>query len=162
MLTVGKKAPAFNLLDQKHKKHKLSDYDGKWRVVYFYPKDDTPGCTKEACAIAEVYKDFGKAKVKVFGVSKDSPESHAAFAKKYKLPFTLLSDESTKMMEKYGAWGEKKSFGKVSVGALRITYIIDPAGKVAAAYPKVDPASHALKLLKDIESLKVAYKAMKK
>lgn len=161
MLAIGKKAPAFNLADQKNKKHKLSDYAGKWVVVYFYPKDDTPGCTKEACAIAEVYKEFGKALVKVFGVSKDSPESHAKFAKKYNLPFTLLSDESTKTIEKYDAWREKSMFGKKSMGTVRISYVIDPDGKVAAAYPKVDPASHALQLLADIKELKGEYKKRK-
>lgn len=159
MLTIGKKAPAFTLVDQNNKKQKLSDYDGKWRVVYFYPKDDTPGCTKEACAIAEVYQDFSKAKVKVFGVSKDSPESHKAFAKKYTLPFTLLSDESGKMIEKYGAWQEKSMYGKKFMGIARITYIIDPAGKVAAVYPKVSPDKHALQLLADITKLKAAAKA---
>jgi len=157
MLVVGKKAPAFNLADQKEIKHKLSDYAGKWVIIYFYPKDDTPGCTKEACAIAEVYKDFGKARVKVFGVSKDSPASHKMFAKKYSLPFTLLSDESTKTIEKYGAWQEKNMYGKMVWGTARITYVINPDGKVAAVYPKVDPASHALKLLKDIVELKKAY-----
>ena len=158
MLAIGKKAPAFTLVDQNNKPHKLSDTDGKWRVIYFYPKDDTPGCTKEACAIAEVYKDFGKAGVKVFGVSKDSPESHKKFAKKYNLPFTLLSDESTKMIQKYGAWQERSMYGKKYMGSVRITYIVDPAGKVAATYPKVSPDKHALELLKDIKELKASYK----
>lgn len=153
MLDIGKKAPAFTLPDQNNKKIKLSDFDGTWRVVYFYPKDDTPGCTKEACAIAEVYKDFSKLGVKVFGASKDSPESHKKFAKKYNLPFTLLSDESTKMIEKYGAWQEKSMYGKKYMGIARITYIIDPKGKVAAAYPKVSPDQHALQLLKDLKVL---------
>lgn len=158
MLIIGKKAPAFTLLDQSGKPQKLSDHDGKWRVVYFYPKDDTPGCTKEACAIAEVYKDFTKAGVKVFGVSKDSPESHKAFAKKFKLPFTLLSDESLKTIEKYGAWQERSMYGKKFMGTARITYIIDPKGKVAAVYPKVTPDKHALQLLQDLKTLKAAYK----
>ncbi len=158
MLAIGKKAPAFNLLDQNGKQHKLSDYDGKWRIVYFYPKDDTAGCTKEACAIAEVYKDFSKAGVKVFGVSKDSPASHKAFVKKYNLPFTLLSDESTKMIEKYGAWQERSMYGKKFMGTARISYIINPIGKIAAVYPKVSPDTHALQLLADIKELKKNFK----
>ncbi len=158
MLAIGKKAPAFNLLDQNGKQHKLSDYDGKWRIVYFYPKDDTAGCTKEACAIAEVYKDFSKAGVKVFGVSKDSPASHKAFVKKYNLPFTLLSDESTKMIEKYGAWQERSMYGKKFMGTARISYIIDPIGKIAAVYPKVSPDKHALQLLADLKELKKNFK----
>ncbi len=158
MLAIGKKAPAFNLLDQNGKFHKLSDYEGKWRIVYFYPKDDTAGCTKEACAIAEVYKDFSKAGVKVFGVSKDSPASHKAFAKKYNLPFTLLSDESLKMIEKYGAWQERSMYGRKFMGTARVSYIINPQGKVAAVYPKVTPAGHALQLLGDIKELKKNFK----
>lgn len=158
MLAIGKKAPAFNLLDQNGKLQKLSDYEGKWRIVYFYPKDDTAGCTKEACAIAEVYKDFSKAGVKVFGVSKDSPASHKAFAKKYNLPFTLLSDESLKMIEKYGAWQERSMYGRKFMGTARVSYIIDPKGKVVAVYPKVTPASHALQLLGDIKELKKNFK----
>jgi len=157
MLAIGKKAPAFNLSDQDGKKHKLSDYTGKWVVIYFYPKDDTAGCTKEACAIADVYKDFGRAGVKVFGVSKDSQASHKKFAEKYNLPFTLLSDESTVTIEKYGAWQERSMYGKKFLGTVRITYILNPEGKVAAVYPKVDPASHALLLLADLKELKKAY-----
>ena len=156
MLAIGKKAPAFSLVDQDEQKHKLSDYVGKWVVIYFYPKDDTPGCTKEACAIAEVYKDFGKAGVAVLGVSKDSPASHKKFAEKFSLPFKLLSDESTVMIQKYGAWKEKSMYGKKYLGTERITYVVNPEGKIVAAYPKVDPASHALTLLADIEELKKA------
>lgn len=158
MLAIGKKAPGFDLPDQDNKKHKLSDYDGKWRVIYFYPKDNTPGCTKEACAIAEVYEDFGKAGVKVFGVSKDSPASHKKFAEKFNLPFTLLSDESKKMMEKYGAWQERSMYGRKYMGTARITYVIDPDGKVAAVYPKVTPTRHALQLLNDLKELKKSAK----
>lgn len=158
MLAIGKKAPAFTLLDQNGKLHKLSDSDGKWRVVYFYPKDDTAGCTKEACAIAEVYKDFTKVGVKVFGISKDSPASHKAFAKKYNLPFTLLSDESTKTIEKYGAWQERSMYGRKFMGTIRMSYVINPEGKVSALYPKVSPDKHALQLLADLKTLKLAFK----
>jgi len=158
MLAIGKKAPVFSLRDQDGKLHKLSDYDGKWRIVYFYPKDDTAGCTKEACAIAEVYKDFSKAGVKVFGVSKDSVVSHKKFAQKYNLPFTLLSDESTKIIEKYGAWQERSLYGRKFMGTVRVSYIINPAGKIAAVYPKVSPDKHALQLLADVKELKKKFK----
>lgn len=153
MLTINQKAPAFNLVDEVGNKHRLSDYKGQWLVIYFYPKDDTPGCTKEACGIAEVYDEFAKMGVKVFGISKDSPASHLKFKEKYHLPFTLLSDESTAMIEKYGVWKEKSMYGKTFMGIDRITYIIDPAGKVAKVYPKVSPADHALKLLNDLRTL---------
>lgn len=164
MLKVGRKAPAFKLADQDGKIHTLKEYAGKWLLIYFYPKDDTPGCTKEACAIAEVYKDFKKLGVTVFGVSKDSPKSHKKFALKYNLPFMLLSDESTEMNQAYGAWAEKKMMGKTFMGTLRISYLIGADGKIARVYPDVDPANHALQLLADIKAIrkeeKKAAKAM--
>jgi peroxiredoxin Q/BCP len=153
MLEINTKAPAFNLMDEAGAKHRLSDYKGQWLVIYFYPKDDTPGCTKEACGIAEVYDEFAKLGVKVFGVSKDSPASHVKFKEKYHLPFTLLSDESTEMIEKYGVWKEKSMYGKTFMGINRITYIINPSGKIARVYPKVSPADHALQLLGDLRIL---------
>ena len=151
MLTIKTKAPAFNLLDQHEIKHRLSEYKGKWVLIYFYPKDDTPGCTKEACGIAEIYNDFKKLGLVVLGVSKDSPQSHATFAAKYKLPFTLLSDESTEMIQAYGAWVEKSMYGKKYLGINRVSYLVDPMGKVAKVYPKVDPANHALEILADVK-----------
>ncbi|HMO78436.1 MAG TPA: peroxiredoxin [Candidatus Paceibacterota bacterium] len=154
MLKIGRKAPLFKLLDQNAEMQSLKNFLGKWTVIYFYPKDDTPGCTKEACAIADIYKDFKRQGVVVLGVSKDTPKSHLKFAVKYNLPFTLLSDPTMEMMTKYGAFAEKKMYGKVVRGTNRITYIIDPEGKVAAAYPDVDPASHALQLLADLKKLK--------
>lgn len=157
MLKISRKAPLFKLLDQNGQLQSLKDNFGKWTIVYFYPKDDTPGCTKEACAIADIYKDFKRLGVTVFGVSKDTPKSHLKFATKYNLPFTLLSDPAMEMMTKYGAFSEKKMFGKVVRGTKRITYVIDPAGKIAAAYPEVDPASHALQLLADVKKLKKNY-----
>jgi len=153
MLEINTKAPAFTLVDDSNVKRKLSEFKGKWVVLYFYPKDDTPGCTKEACGIAEVYDDFAKLGVTVLGVSKDSPATHTKFKEKYNLPFTLLSDESTEMMQSYEAWKEKSMFGKKYMGIVRITYIINPSGKIAKAYPKVTPADHALTLLKDLENL---------
>ncbi|MCB9810136.1 thioredoxin-dependent thiol peroxidase [Candidatus Nomurabacteria bacterium] len=153
MLEINTKAPAFTLVDDSNVKRKLSEFKGKWVVLYFYPKDDTPGCTKEACGIAEVYDDFAKLGVTVLGVSKDSPATHTKFKEKYNLPFTLLSDESTEMMQSYEAWKEKSMFGKKYMGIVRITYILNPSGKIAKAYPKVTPADHALTLLKDLENL---------
>lgn len=153
MLEVGKKAPAFNLPDQDGKNHKLSDYAGKWVLVYFYPKDNTPGCTKEACAIRDYWSDFGKIGAVVLGVSKDSVKSHRNFADKHSLPFTLLSDESTKMIEKYGAWQKKKMAGREYMGIVRISYLVDPKGKVAKVYPKVKPPEHAAEVLADLKEL---------
>ncbi|MES2749051.1 MAG: thioredoxin-dependent thiol peroxidase [Patescibacteria group bacterium] len=153
MLKIGRKAPAFSLLDQDSVMHTLKHYVGKWTLLYFYPKDDTPGCTKEACMIADVYNDFKKMKVSVIGVSKDTPKSHKKFAEKYTLPFTLLSDPTMEMMDKYGAFVEKQMYGKTVRGTNRISYLINPEGKIAKAYPNVDPANHALELLKDIKVL---------
>ncbi len=158
MFKIGRKAPLFKLLDQDNKTQSLKTSLGNWIVIYFYPKDDTPGCTKEACAIADVYKDFKRQGVTVFGVSKDTPKSHKKFAEKYNLPFTLLSDPTMEMMDKYGAFVEKKMYGKVVRGTNRITYVVDPEGKIAAAYPEVDPASHALQLLADVKKLKKSFK----
>lgn len=154
MLKVGNKVPAFTLKDQNDTERSLKEFEGKWLIIYFYPKDDTPGCTKEACAIAEIYADFEKLGVTVLGVSKDTPRSHKRFAEKFNLPFTLLSDPSTEMIQAYGAWGEKSMYGRKYMGTLRVSYLVDPKGKVAKVYPDVDPANHALELLKDIQTLK--------
>ncbi len=120
-IVEGKKAPAFALDGSDGKKHKLSDYTGKTVIIYFYPKDDTPGCTKEACNFKTLNKKIEKQGAVVLGVSKDDLESHDKFIKKFKLPFTLLSDPSTKMMQKYEAWGEKNMYGKKTVGCIRST-----------------------------------------
>lgn len=154
MLKNDRKAPSFSLLDQTSTAQTLKQYMGKWVLLYFYPKDDTPGCTKEACMIAEVYSDFKKLGVVVLGVSKDIPKSHQKFAAKYNLPFTLLSDPTMNMMDQYGAFVEKTMYGKTVRGTKRISYLINPTGKIAKVYPDVDPASHALELLKDIKLLK--------
>ena len=153
MLEVGKKAPAFNLPDQDGKKHRLSEYAGKWVLVYFYPKDNTSGCTKEACAIRDDWSGFKKLGAVVLGVSKDSVKSHRNFADKHSLPFTLLSDESTKMIEKYGAWQKKKMAGREYVGIVRISYLVDPKGKIAKVYPKVKPPEHSAEVLVDLKEL---------
>lgn len=154
MLKIGRKAPLFTLLDQDAVTRKLKDYAGTWTILYFYPKDDTPGCTKEACMLTEVYKDFKKLGVAVVGVSKDTPKSHKKFAEKYSLPFTLLSDPTMEMMGKYGAAVEKQMYGKTVRGTNRISYLIAPDGKIAKVYPNVDPAGHALELLADIKHIK--------
>ncbi len=154
MLKVGRKAPLFTLLDQDAKSQSLKEYKGQWVLLYFYPKDDTPGCTTEACTIADIYKDFKRQGTVVLGVSKDTPKSHKKFAEKYSLPFTLLSDPTMEMMDTYGAKAEKSMYGKIVRGTNRITYIINPEGKIAKVYAEVDPASHALQLLTDLKQLK--------
>ena len=142
------------MLDQDEATHSLKQYRGSYVLLYFYPKDDTPGCTKEACAITDVYGDFKQLGVVVLGVSKDSPKSHKKFATKYNLPFTLLSDADIAVAELYGAWKEKTMFGKTALGMLRISYLIDVEGKILKVYPNVDPANHALQILKDVKELK--------
>lgn len=149
-----KQAPGFSLLDQNEKVHNLSDYAGKWVVLYFYPKDDTPGCTTEACSFRderEAITEFGNATV--IGVSMDSPKSHKKFAKKYGLNFTLLSDPDHKVIEAYSSWKLKKLFGRSFMGIIRSTYIINPQGFIAKEYPKVDPKKHAVEIIKDLRSL---------
>lgn len=150
-LKEGDKAPSFNLPDQKGKKHKLSDYKGKWVLLYFYPKDDTPGCTKEACAIRDVYPKFKKLGIKVFGASADSVAKHEKFADKHDLPFTLLSDEEKKLVKDYGVWGKKKFMGREYMGINRMSFLIDPKQKIAKIYPKVKPADHAEEVLADMK-----------
>lgn len=153
MLEAGQKAPDFSLPDDTGTVRSLNAEAGKWIVVYFYPKDDTPGCTKEACAIRDIYSEFEMKGVTVFGVSKDSVASHAKFKAKYDLPFTLLADESTDMITAYGAWKEKSMYGKTFMGIQRMSYLIDPEGKVAKVYPKVAPTEHAHEILKDLGEL---------
>ncbi len=143
-LSEGKKAPPFTLQDARGRDVSLSDFAGKDVVVYFYPEDDTPGCTKEACGFRDGWSDLRKAGVVVLGVSPDGAESHRAFAKKYELPFTLLSDPRHAMMKKYGAWGEKLLYGKAVVGVIRSTVWIGPDGKIKKHWRRVpDAARHA-------------------
>jgi thioredoxin-dependent peroxiredoxin len=150
----GKKAPAFKLADAAGKIVALEDFAGKNVILYFYPKDDTPGCTKEACGFRDGWSDLKKAGAVVLGVSADSGESHQAFAAKYKLPFTLLSDPDRKVMTAYGAWGEKMMYGKKVIGVIRSTVWIGPDGKVKKHWAKVpDAAEHPDKV---IEALKGA------
>lgn len=142
MVEVGKKAPAFNLTDQSGKNVKLSDLKGKKIVLYFYPKDNTSGCTKEACYFRDEISMFDKLDAVVLGVSADSVESHKKFADKYQLPFSLLSDPGKEMLETYGVWKEKSMYGKKYMGIERTTVIIDENGKVKKIFPKVKVDGH--------------------
>ncbi len=149
-----RKAPDFSLQDQHDKTKTLADYAGRWVVLYFYPRDDTPGCTTEACSFRderELIAELGNAEV--IGVSKDSFKSHANFAKKYSLNFTLLSDESLDTIKAYGAWGERSMYGRKFMGVLRNTYLIDPKGKIVKEYPRVTPKKHAAQIIKDLRAL---------
>lgn len=146
-LKVKQLAPDFELLDQDGKINKLSDYRNQWVLLYFYPKDDTPGCTKEACAIRDSFPAFGELKVKVFGVSVDSVKSHKKFAEKYDLPFTILADEKKEVVKKYGVWQKKKFMGKEYMGTVRTSFLIDPKGKLAKIYENVKPEIHAGEVL---------------
>lgn len=148
----GKKAPAFSLHGSDGKKHSLKDYAGKTIILYFYPKDDTPGCTKEACNFKKLHAKFIKKDAVVLGVSRDSLESHDSFIEKFKLPFVLLSDPNAGVMEKYGAWGEKNMYGKKTMGTIRSTTIIGPDGKVAKHWKRVAKAeTHPEQVLKWFE-----------
>lgn len=153
MLEVGKKAPAFTLLDQHGTQRALKEFLGKWVLLYFYPRDMTPGCTTEACTLRDSMSAFNTLNAVVLGVSKDSPESHIKFIKAEKLNFDLLSDESTKMIQKYGAWQQKSMFGNKYMGIQRMSYLIDPKGKVAKVYPKASPSKHAAQVVKDLKEL---------
>ena len=147
MLTVGQKAPDFTLNDQNGNPVSLSDFLGKKVVVYFYPKDNTPGCTRQACAFAGAYEQFKQKDVAVIGISKDSVASHIKFAEKYSLPFILLSDPDRIAIESFGAWAEKKLYGKVSMGVVRCTFIIDEQGIVTHVMPKAKPDTNAQEIL---------------
>ena len=147
MLEVGMKAPDFTLLDKRGNSVSLSDFLGKKVVLYFYPKDSTPGCTRQACAFAQNHSNFEDKNVVVIGVSKDSVASHLKFAEKYELPFVLLSDPELQAIQAYGVWQEKKLYGKVSMGVVRTTYIIDEQGIIEKVMPKVKPDTNAAEIL---------------
>lgn len=141
MLKEGEKAPL------------VDSYEGQWVLLYFYPKDDTPGCIKEACAFRDNFKELGKLGVAIVGVSKDSENSHEKFRQKYGLPFDLIPDTELKWIKAYGAWQKKKFMGREFMGTARISYLIDPEGKIAKVYPKVKPLQHAAEVLQDMKSL---------
>lgn len=147
MLEVGTKAPDFTLKNQEGQEVSLSQFAGKRVVLYFYPRDNTPGCTRQACGFAQNYEDFTQRDVVVIGVSKDSVASHLKFAQKYELPFVLLSDPDLEAIQAYSVWQEKKLYGKVSMGVVRTTYIIDPQGVIEKAMPKVKPDTNAAEIL---------------
>lgn len=147
MLEVGMKAPDFCLMDKDGNSVGLSDFAGKKVVLYFYPKDNTPGCTRQACAFAANYEQFQAQDVVVIGISKDSVESHLKFAQKYDLPFVLLSDPELQAIQAYGVWQEKKLYGKVSMGVVRTTYLINEQGIIEKVMPKVKPDTNAAEIL---------------
>ena len=154
MLTEGTIAPDFTLVDQDGKERKLSDYRGERVILYFYPKDNTPGCTKEACSLRDREVDFSQLNTTILGISRDSSESHKKFIAKEKLNFTLLSDPDHKVMEEYGAWGEKLLYGKKSLGVIRSTFIINKDGVIEKVYKKVSTATHGDDILKCLSSIR--------
>lgn len=147
MLQIGMKAPEFTLKNQHGEEVRLADFLGKKVVLYFYPKDNTPGCTRQACAFAEAYEAFRNKDIAVIGVSKDSVASHVKFAQKFELPFTLLSDPELQAIEPYGVWQEKKMCGKTCMGVVRTTFIIDETGHIEHIMPKVKPDTNAAEIL---------------
>ena len=150
MLEVGTKAPDFTLPDQNGNRHSLSDYRGKKVILYFYPKDNTPGCTKQACGFAERYPQFIEKGAVVLGISKDSVASHKKFEEKYGLPFTILSDPELKVIQAYDVWKEKMNYGKVSMGVVRSTYLIDEEGKIVKSFDKVKAADNPEQMLGEL------------
>jgi len=150
MLEIGQKAPDFSLPDTKGNTVSLADYRGQKVVLYFYPRDNTPGCTRQACAFAGLYQAFREKNVQVIGISKDSVASHVKFAEKYSLPFVLLADPERTAIEAYGVWQEKKQYGKVSMGVVRTTFVIDEEGKIQKIMPKVKPDTNAEEILAEL------------
>jgi len=153
LIDEGSKSPGFSLVDQDGKTHRLKDYAGRPVVLYFYPKDDTPGCTTEACAFRDAQPDFGTVKAVVLGVSVLDTKSKAKFAKKHGLNFPLLADEDHAVADAYGAWQEKSMYGRKYMGVARITYLIGPDGRVAKRWDKVSPSTHAAEVLEAAKAL---------
>ena len=156
IVEVGKKAPAFTLADAAGVKRSLADYAGRWVVLYFYPRDDTSGCTREASDFTKERADFDALDAVVLGVSPDPPDRHAKFAEKYGLTVTLLSDPQHRTLEAYGAWGRRMLYGKPSMGVLRSTVLIDPAGRVAHVWPRVRVDGHADAVREKLKGLRGA------
>jgi len=152
-IAAGTRAPDITLPDQDGTIQNLADRRGKWVLVYFYPRDDTPGCTVEACGVRDAWSEFRAHDIEVFGISADSAKRHRKFADKFELPFTLLADEEKKVIRAYGAWGKKKFMGREFDGILRQSFLINPTGKIAKIYPKVKPADHAAEVLADVQAL---------
>jgi len=149
-MNLNELSPDFSLKDQNGKAHSLSEYKGKWVLLYFYPRDFTPGCTTEACGIRDNFDEYKKKGIVVLGVSSDSVESHKKFAAKHELPFTLLSDENKKVIKMYGVEKEKNIFGKKVMGVSRTSYLINPKGEIAKIYKNVKPPIHASQVLEDV------------
>lgn len=147
MLSIGEKAPDFTLYDKNGEAVSLADFAGRKVVLYFYPRDNTPGCTRQACAFAENFDEFRNLDAAVIGISKDSVSSHVKFAEKYSLPFILLSDPEHSVIEAFGAWQEKKNYGKVSFGTVRSTFVIDENGFIEKVMPKVKPDTNAAEII---------------
>lgn len=154
MPALGSIASNFTLLDQDGNEHSLSETRGKYTLVYFYPKDDTPGCTKEACSLGEYMPDFSKSGAVIFGISADTVKSHKKFAEKYGLPFTLLADPDHLAINAYGVWGKKKFMGRDYDGIFRTSFLIAPDGTIAKIYENVKPEKHAEEVLADLEALR--------
>ena len=150
MLEIGTKAPEFTLPDQNGIEHSLSDYLGKKVILYFYPRDNTAGCTKQACGFGDLYPQFEEKGAVVIGISKDSVASHKKFEEKYGLPFTLLSDTEKTVIQAYDVWKEKKNYGKVSMGVVRTTYLIDEEGIIIKAFGKVKAADNPQQMLNEL------------
>lgn len=156
MISVQSIAPDFALPDHIGKEHKLSTYRGSWVVIYFYPKDDTPGCTKEACSFRDNLLKFSGIKARVFGISVDPVKSHKKFVEKYALPFTLLSDEAKVVVNAYGVWAKKKFMGREYDGILRTTFLINPEGYIAKIFEKVKPEGHAEEVLEALQKISLS------
>jgi peroxiredoxin Q/BCP len=156
MPMTGDRAPAVALTDEHGTLHRLADRLGSWTVVYFYPKDDTPGCTTEACEFRDLHADIAGLDAEVWGVSPDGSGRHAAFRARFGLPFTLLCDEDHAVAEAYGAWQEKTNYGKTYMGIVRSTFLVGPDGRVAAAWPKVKAEGHAAQVLAAIRAAQSA------
>ena len=155
MLKTSDQAPDFNLPDQNGELHSLSDYAGQWLFLYFYPKDDTSGCTEEACDVRDNYETLTQSGIKVVGISPDSVKSHKKFETKNNLNFTLLADEQKEVVQKYDVWKEKSMYGKKYMGVVRTSFIIDPSGAIVKIYEKVNPSGHIAVVLNDLNQLKL-------
>ncbi|HEX7973553.1 MAG TPA: thioredoxin-dependent thiol peroxidase [Anaerolineales bacterium] len=151
-ISAGIPAPEFTMMDETGTERRLSDYLGHPVILYFYPKDDTPGCTTEACNFRDDYSGYERAGAVILGVSPDSPASHAKFKAKFHLPFTLLADVGHKVCDLYGVWGEKKFMGHTSLGVLRTTFLIDPQGRIVKVFEKVKPAEHSAEILEALQN----------
>ena len=158
MVHVGDTAPTFALADQFGTSHSLSSYTGRYVLLYFYPKDATPGCTVEACAVQDEMPNFDRLKTAVFGISADTVESHARFSAKQKLTFPLLSDPDKSVIRAYGVWGRKSFMGRTYMGIRRMSFLISPEGKIAKVYDTVKPRTHAEEVIQDIEALRAKKK----